>query len=116
DAILALNRLVEAELELRRAAQPQTAADLPSHERRGAVERARGFLARLVVPEARVVDAGELQVGRDGAARQGDEADPRIVNLSAGQQLAELLADLIADAIGAVACHDDRLWTSGSGL
>src|SRR5262249_46683419 len=96
-------RLVEPELELRDSPQPEAPADLTPHERRGAIEGPRGLLARLFVAERRVVDARELQVGRDGHAGQRDEADPRIVHRAAAEQLAQLLADLLADTVGAVA-------------
>ena len=66
DAVAALDRLVEEELELGHAAQPQPAADLAAQERRRALERARSSRVRaFVVAERRVVDARDLQVGGD---------------------------------------------------
>ena len=55
--------------------------------------------ARLLVAHRRVVDARQLQIGRDLHPRQGDEADAGIVHGAAAEQLAQLLANLVADAI-----------------
>ena len=67
------------------------------------------------VAERRVVDARQLQVGRHLHARERDEADAGVVHLAAGEHLAQLLADLFADAIGTMAMshagHDRRDWT-----
>ena len=76
------------------------AADLAAEERRRALERlARSSARSAASPSDRVVDARQLQVGGDLDARERDEADARIVHL-AREQLAELLADLFADAFG----------------
>jgi hypothetical protein len=99
DAILVRDRLVEAEFDLRRAPEAQALADLPPHERRGALKRARGVLLRSVIAQAGVEDAGELEIGSHGHARQRDESDPRVVDLASQQHLAELLANLIADTV-----------------
>src|SRR5688572_13687494 len=100
DAILVHDRLVEVELDLRHAAQPQPAADLPPEERCGPLERLFGLAPRLRIAERRVVDTGQLEVGRDLDARQGDEADAGVVDVAAGEHLAQFLANLIGDAIG----------------
>src|SRR2546425_9574339 len=103
DPVLALDRLVEPEFELRNAAQPQAPADVPPHERRGAIQRPRRLPARFLIAERRVVDARELQVGRHRHAGERDEADAGIVDRAAAQQLAQLVAYLFTDAVGTVA-------------
>jgi hypothetical protein len=50
DAVLVLDRLVEPELDLGHAAQAQPGADLAAEKRRGAIERARRLLPRLLSP------------------------------------------------------------------
>src|SRR5712691_6151302 len=102
DSVLALDRLVEPELELRDAAQPQAPADLTPQEGRGAIEGPRRLLARFLIAERRVVDARELQVGRDSHAGERDEANTGIVDRAAAEQLAQLVADLFTDAVGTV--------------
>src|SRR5262245_2288427 len=101
DPILVLDGVVESELEFGHAAQAEASADLPAHVRRRPVERLRRFLARLLVAKRGVEDAGELKVGGDGDPRQRDEADAGIVNVAARQHFAELLANLVADTVGA---------------
>src|SRR5438105_5925481 len=82
DAVLVLDRFVEAELELRDAAQTEPPADLAAEERRRALEGARGLLTRFRIAEGRVEDARDLQVRGDLHARQRDEADARVVDLA----------------------------------
>ena len=62
DAVLMPDALVELEVDFGRAAQPEPLADLPAHEAGGALERARGVLARRRVAEAGVEHARVLQV------------------------------------------------------
>src|ERR1043166_5779758 len=109
DALLVGDRFVEPELELRTAAQVrQPRADLAAEEAGGAVERARRLLARLRVAEARIEHARDLQVGGHLHARKRDEPDARVVHLAAAENLAQHLADLIADAIWPVALSQLR--------
>src|SRR4051794_40223528 len=70
DAILMGDRLVVEELQLRRAAQAQPLRNLAPQEGRGAAECFRRLLQRLFVAHRRVVDAGELKVGRNLDAGQ----------------------------------------------
>ena len=78
DAVLAGDRLVVTELELRRALQPQPRCRSAGA---GTASRARApaplSCARLVVAERGVEHARQLQVGADLHAGQGDEADAR---------------------------------------
>src|SRR5262245_55605237 len=96
------DRLVEPELELGDAPQANAAANVAAEERRGALERPRGLLARLRIAKARVEHARQLQVRGHLHARQRDEPDLRIVHRAAGEQLAEFLANLLADSIWTV--------------
>src|SRR5258708_15077884 len=57
DPVLAGDRLVVKELELRHALQPQARADPAPQEHRGAAQRPGGVGARLVVTQRAVVDA-----------------------------------------------------------
>ena len=83
----------------------------PICRRRNGVARSSARLRlalRLVVAHERVEDARQLQVGRDLHARQRDETDAGIVHL-AREQLAQLLADFFADAVGTRSLsHDQR--------
>src|SRR5690349_5775654 len=89
DPVLVAHGLVEAELQLGYAAQPHAAPDLTPQEGYGAVEPFGGLLPRLVVTQAGVEHARQLQVGRDLDARQRDEADPRIVDRPPAEQVAQ---------------------------
>src|SRR5262245_11216969 len=86
DAVLARNRLVVDECQLGSPLQPQPRANLAAQKRRGAVERAPCVNSGLLVAERGVEHPRQLQVGRDLDARQGDEADPRIVDLARQQR------------------------------
>jgi len=90
------------ELDFGYAAQAQSGADLAAQERCRPAQRLFGFAARLGIAERGVVHARQLQIGRHRDARQRDEADAGIVNRTATEQLADLLPNLIADAIGTV--------------
>ena len=61
----------------------------------------RGLLPRFCVAHRRVDTRASCRSG-DLHAGQGDEADAGIVHLAAAEQLAQLLANLIADAIRAM--------------
>src|SRR5687767_4676824 len=105
DTILVHHRFVELEMELRHPAQLQALADALAEEAGGALQRLRRLAAGGLVSQCRVVDARDLEIGRDLHAGQGDEADARVVHLAAAQQHAQLLPDLVADAIRTVAGH-----------
>src|SRR5688572_21754328 len=107
DAVLMGNRLVEAEVDLGHAPQPQPAGNLPPEKRRGALERLRGFLAGLRVAKRRVKHVRHLQICRHPHARHRDEADARIVDVAAGEHRAQLLADLVANPSGTEALSHD---------
>ena len=64
----------------------------------------RRLAQRLLVAHRRVVDARELQVGRDLHLRQRDEADAGIVDVPR-EQLGQLVADGLSDAIRSVGAH-----------
>src|SRR5689334_9564801 len=104
DAVLIRDRFVEPELQLRHAAQVgQSRADLPPEEAGRARQRPRRFLARLLIAKAGVENAGQLQIPGDRHACQRDESDARIVHLAAAEDVAQLLANLIAYAIWTIA-------------
>src|SRR5436190_6909956 len=107
DAVLVLDRFVEAELNFWDVSQMmQPAADLAAEKSGGALERPRRVLARFLIAEARVEHARQLQVRRHLYARQRDEADAGVVDLAAGEDVAQFLANLVADSVGPVAlCH-----------
>src|SRR5919106_4755653 len=111
DAVLVLNRLVEAEFDFWHPAQADAGADLTPEERRGPLE---GFLRLepgLRIAERRVEDFRDLQVGRDLDAGERDEADARVVHVPAGQHLAQLLADLIPHTVRTIPLrHVVRRW------
>src|SRR3954463_13551334 len=112
DAVLAGDRFVVEELGLRRALQPQPRSDLPPQERRGAAERPFRVPPRRVVAERGVVNARLLQIRRDRDAGDGDEADPRIVDL-ARQHRGNLAANLVGHPCGSGALrHQVRNSTS----
>ena len=67
DAGLVGDRLVEDELDVGHAPQPQALSELPPHERRDALQGAFACSRAPQVAERRVVDARELQVRRDRA-------------------------------------------------
>src|SRR6185503_17975355 len=96
DAVLPGDRLVVDEIELGDALQPQARADLAPQERHRALERARRALLRLLVTERRVVDASQLEIGRDLDAGDGDEAETRVVHFPRQQQ-GQLAAHLLGN-------------------
>src|SRR5690606_37329599 len=99
DAVLMLDRFIEAELDLRHPAQAEATANLASEERRRTFERGRRLAPGGRVAHHRVVHPRHLQVWRHLDARQRDEPDPRIVDHAPREELAQLLTDLVADAI-----------------
>src|SRR5262245_36797444 len=106
--ILVRDRFVEPEFELGDPAQLQPGADLAAEEAGGPGECARGLLARVGIAQACVVHASQLQVRRDLHARERDEPDARIVHLAAAEDFAQLLANLVADAIWSIALSQLR--------
>ena len=86
-------------MKLRRAPQAQPLADLASHERRRAVERARRVLARRSIAEARVEHARVLQVGLTCTRVTVTNPTPGIVQLARDHRR-HFGANLIGDAIG----------------
>ena len=106
DAILMRDRFIESELELRHAPQAQPSPDVAPKKRRCPLERRRRVAARRCVSHHGVEDPRQLQVGGHLDTSQGDEADAGVVNDPTTEELAELLPNLIADAIGSVPlCH-----------
>src|SRR2546427_656867 len=103
DAVLAGDRFVVQELELRDALEAETRPNLPPEERRGALEGAPAVLSRRAGvtrgAERGVEDARELQVRTDLDARQRHETDARVVHVTREQQR-ELRADLVGDTVG----------------
>ena len=98
DPFLVLDTRVEFEAKLRHASQLDALAELTAEEWCRALERAPRLGARLLVAHLRVVHAHELQVGRHLDPGERHEADARIVHF-AQEQLADLLANLLGDAI-----------------
>src|SRR6266849_9494908 len=94
DAILARNRVVVHESQLRCSLQPQARSQLPPEKRRGALERTAARRPRLVVTKRGVEHPRQLEVGADLHPCQRHETDSGIVNL-AGQQARELAPDLV---------------------
>src|SRR5438094_1737507 len=116
DAVLAGDRFVVQELELRDPLEAETRPDLPPKERRGALEGAPAVRSRRAGvtrgTERGVVDTRQLQVRTDLDTRQRHETDARVVHL-AREQLRELRADLIGDTVGPRAlAHQPRNSTS----
>src|SRR5712691_11508300 len=113
DPVLAGNRFVVDELELRDALQPQPRSNLPPQKRHGALERARRAPAFLFVAKRGVVHARLLQIRRQLDAGHGHEADAGITHLPR-QQDRELAADLVGDAIGtgALRHHEFGIWNN----
>src|SRR5678816_891592 len=105
DAVLVPDGFVELELQLRHASQLEAFADLTAEEAGRAVESFRRLLPRLRVAHGRVVDARQLQVWRHLDAGERDEPDTRVVHRAAAGQLAQLLSDLVADAVRTMAGH-----------
>ena len=99
DPILVSDGLVELKLQLGHAPQLQAIADVTPEEPGRACESLCGLFARLLVAHRRVVDARQLQVWRDFDACERDEPDTGVVHRAAAEQLAQLLSDLIADAV-----------------
>src|SRR5688572_15954006 len=99
------NRLVELKVQLRDAPQLQPIADTAAEEAGCPLQGLRGLTPGRFVAERCVVDARDLQVRRDFDARQGDEPDSRVMHRAASQQLAQLLSDLVADAIWSMSGH-----------
>src|SRR5229473_1977389 len=62
DPVLAFDRFVVGEFEIRRPLEAQARANLPPQERRGPFQRARARGSRRVVAERGVEDARQLQV------------------------------------------------------
>src|SRR5262245_9494531 len=102
DPVLVGDGLVEPELQFRHPAKLKTSAEMSPEERRGALERPRRVAPRPIVSHRRIEHPCQLQVGRYLDARQGNEADAGIVHGAAGQQLAELLANEVAHAVGSM--------------
>src|SRR5688572_11941419 len=99
DTILMADRFVELKLEFGNAPQAQAIAEMAPEKPGRALERLRRLHAGGIVAEAGVIDARLLQVGGHLHARQRDEADARVVHRAAAEQPAQLLPDLVADAI-----------------
>ena len=108
DAVLVLDRLVEPELDFGNPAQADARADLAAEERRRPLQRLLRLDPLLRIAERGVEDLGDLEVGRDLHARERDEADARVVDVAAGQHLAQFLADLIPDTIRTVALRHKK--------
>src|SRR6185295_18778066 len=82
DPGLVRDRLVEHELYVGYAPEPQALTELPAEKRRRPLQGALGRAARRRVAERRVVEPRELQIGRDLHARQRHEPNARIVHLA----------------------------------
>ncbi len=108
DAVLAGNRFVVVEYQLRRTLQAQARADLPPQEPSRARQRALGVAPALLVAERSVVHASLLQVAAHLHPGQRHEPDARIVNLP-GEQRGQLAADLIGHALGPGALRHFRI-------
>ena len=106
DPVLAGDRVVVDERELRYALQAQPGANLPPQECGGAAEREAARAPSLLVAKHRVEHAGLLDVGADLHASQGDESDPWIVDL-ARQKRRELGSNLVGHPIGTRALRHD---------
>src|SRR5512139_3287549 len=102
DSILVRDRFIESELQFGHAPQTQPSSDVTSEEWRGPLERRRGIAARRGVAHHGVEHARQLQVRGHLDTSQGDETDPGIMDHTTTEELAELLPNLIADAIGSV--------------
>src|SRR5688572_17468971 len=111
DAVLVLDGLVEPELDFGNPAQADARADLAAEERRRPLERLLRLDPLFRIAERRVEDLGDLEVGRDLHARERDEADARVVDVAPGQHLAQLLADLIPDAIRSISLRHKNVRT-----
>ena len=98
DPVLAGDGLVVDELELRDAPQTKAGSNLTAQERNRPLQAARRVAARPVVAERSEEHASVLQIRRHLNARDRDEPDARVVNV-AREQLAELAADLVGDAL-----------------
>jgi hypothetical protein len=97
DAIAALDRFVEKELQLGDAPEADPLPDLPAQKRGDTLEGAARFLARLLVAQGCVVDARLLQIGRDFDSGDGQEPDARILD-DARQEIGDLDSQLVPDA------------------
>jgi hypothetical protein len=98
DAILGGYRLVVDDVELGDALEPQARADLAPQEWQRTVERAIGMAPTLFISQRGIEDARLLEVTAHLDPRDRDEPEARIVHL-AREQLTELAADLVGDAI-----------------
>jgi hypothetical protein len=76
DAIAALDRFVEEELEQWHPFQSKAAAKLPAQERRRPAQGAGSVPPGPLVAERGVVDTGDLQVGGDRDLGDRQKADP----------------------------------------
>jgi hypothetical protein len=99
DAVLVLDGLVEAEFDLGHTPEPNAAADLSPKEGGGALECSLGVTPCRRLAERGVEDVRHLKVSRHFHARQCNEADAGVMDLAASQHLAQLLADLVSNAI-----------------
>ena len=99
NAILVPDRFVEVKLDFWNAPQLQPVAHAPPEKSGRALERLGGLPPGRVIAERRVIDARQLQIWRDLHPCQRDEADPRVVHSATGEQLAQLLPDLVGDSI-----------------
>jgi hypothetical protein len=102
DPVLMLDGLVESELDERHAPEAETSADLSTEEWRGPLERSGGLVSGCRVAERRVKDARNLEVPGDIHPGERDKADARVADIAACEHLAQILTDLVADAVGAM--------------
>ena len=86
DARSALERLVELEMELRDALQPQPLAELVTDERHRPAERPKGLLATLRLTDDADEDLGMAKIGRRLDARDRRESDPWIGRARVGKE------------------------------
>ena len=95
-------------------AQRDPAGQHAPHERRRALQRLGRLLAFLVVAEDGPVDARQRQVGRDLHPADRHQADARIRDLG-GEDLADLLPQLLGDALGAMGERHRAILEAGPG-
>src|SRR4051812_21946514 len=95
DAVPSVDRFVVGEVEIGKDSQPEC-GELVAQVPAGGGEAFGGLLANLLVAVHRPVHPGLAQVGRDLHARDGDEAEPRILEPSR-EQLGEPLLQEVSD-------------------
>src|SRR5581483_3299063 len=96
---------IEPKVQIRRPTELQARCQLASKERRRAANLRDGGLGFLLVPEDAHVDSRYAQVGRRFNPGDADHAMEAGIAGFAGEQVRQLIADLVVEPLHAAGCR-----------